>query len=271
MAAAFDRQWGRTYANAQSWRERRRILSHFRHVERPRFTLRHRTVPALLKHTISRSDGPDDWNGRAMPRSPRELKQLLDRRPPGWEYLAFGSSLWIGLARQRFDYLRHRWRRPRQTGEERISSDASQSRLSDELRHAARLGESIVDILNSERQEREFGPPGKPGNLDEIQQMADDVVSLYVALMDWCARMRGIRAPVADRRAYRAAARLMDGPIEQLRRFAASLAVQLDRVPDHVANDAKGPLSIVLTVALSVRPEDQARFDRACERDSTSV
>ena len=122
--------------------------------------------------------------------------------------------------------------------------------------------EPIVDVLSEERQERAFGPPGEPGSPDEIRDLAHDVVSLYVAVMDWCARLRGTRVPIRQRRAYRAAARLMDGPVEQLRHFVALLAMQLDQVPSHASTAASPPLTIVLTVELSVRPEDQARLDR---------
>jgi len=89
LAAAFDRQWGRRYASAPSRRERRRVLSHFRRVERPSFAIRRRAAPSWLKSVVSRPDPADEWDGRAMPRTVTQLKQMLDRRPPGWEWMAF--------------------------------------------------------------------------------------------------------------------------------------------------------------------------------------
>jgi len=268
LAAAFDRQWGRRYANASSKRERRRVLSQFRHVERPRFAIPRRASPAWLGRVIRRSDVADEWDGRAMPRTVTHLMQMLDRRPPGWEWMAFGAHLWIGMAGQRSKYREHRRRHAVRSEAERFDSHASLSHLADEIGRGALLVEPIVDMLSEERQERAFGPPGEPGNPDEIRDLAHEVVSLYVAVMDWCARLRGTRVPIRHRRAYRAAARLMDGSVEQLRHFVASLAMELDQVPNHASTGASPPLTIVLTVALSVRPEDQARLDRTLSRIS---
>ncbi|WP_197024688.1 hypothetical protein [Cellulomonas sp. KRMCY2] len=96
--------------------------------------------------------------------------------------------------------------------------------------------------------------------------MANEFISIYVALMDWGNEVRGTRVPFRYRRAYRASARMMDGPIEQLRHFVASLADQLDALPEHFASGSKRQLNITLTLTLSIRPEDQARFDRALSR-----
>jgi hypothetical protein len=96
--------------------------------------------------------------------------------------------------------------------------------------------------------------------------MADDLIATYVSLMDWGGGVRGTRAPFRHRGAYRAAARLMDGPVDQIRHFAASLAEQLDAIPEHVASGSNRPLNITLELTLSIRAEDQARFDRALRR-----
>jgi len=86
LAAAFDREFGRRYAQAASGREQRRVLAQFRHVRRPRFTVRRRVaVLALLRHVIGRSNVVERWDGRAMPRTPAHLADMLDVRPPGWE------------------------------------------------------------------------------------------------------------------------------------------------------------------------------------------
>lgn len=266
LAAAFDDTWGRRYANAPTPRERRVVLSQFRRVERTRFVIPRRSPLAWIKHLIGRPDKSDQWDGHAMPRGPRHLAQMLDERPPGWELMALGAHLWIGMASQRHRYRGHQRRRAVRDGRERRELQASMPHLADEINSVSRLAESIVDVLSEERQERAFGPDGEPGSQDEIRQMADDFLNLHMALMDWGARLRGSRVPFRYRRAYRAAARLMDGPIEQLRHFVASLALQLDRVPGHFASGSSHPLNMVLTVALSVRPEDLARHKRAQAR-----
>lgn len=266
LAAAFDREWGRRYANAGGPRERRVVLARFRQVERPKFSVPRRSALARLKHLFGRSDKSDFWDGRAMPRDPAHLAQMLDSEPPGWEWMAFGAHLWIGMASQRHRYRGHQRRRAVRDGRERRELQASMPHLADEINSVSRLAESIVDVLSEERQERAFGPDGEPGSQDEIRQMADDFLNLHMALMDWGARLRGSRVHFRHRRAYRAASRLMDGPIEQLRHFVASLAGQLDRVPGNLASSSPHQLSIVLTVALSVRPEDLARRNRALAR-----
>ena len=266
LAAAFDDTWGRRYANAPTPRERRVVLSQFRRVERTRFVIPRRSPLAWIKHLIGRPDKSDQWDGHAMPRGPAHLAQMLGAEPPGWEWMAFGAYLWIGMASQRHRYRGHQRRRAVRDGRERRELQASMPHLADEINSVSRLAESIVDVLSEERQERAFGPDGEPGSQDEIRQMADDFLNLHMALMDWGARLRGSRVHFRHRRAYRAASRLMDGPIEQLRHFVASLAGQLDRVPGNLASSSPHQLSIVLTVALSVRPEDLARHNRALAR-----
>ena len=267
LAAAFDREWGRRYANASSRRERRRVLSQFRHVQRPRFAMRRRvTVQTLFRRVIARSNVVERWDGRAMPRTPAHLVDMLDIRPPGWEPMAFGAELWIGMAGQGSRYRKYSQRRAlRRTGR-RPEPQSSLPHLADELARGGSLGESILEILSDERQERAFGPPGEAGRPQEISDMAHDVMCLYTALLDWSAGLRETPVPVRHKRAYRAAARLMNGPIEQLRQSVAMLAMQLDEVPGHASNGDPRPLNIVLSVTLSVRPEDQAGLDRALAR-----
>jgi len=267
LAAAFDREWGRRYANASSRRERRRVLSQFRHVQRPRFAMRRRvTVQTLFRRVIGRSNVVERWDGRAMPRTPAHLVDMLDVRPPGWEQMAFGAGLWIGMADQGSGYRNYRQRHARRRTGRRLEPQTSLSHLADELARGGSLGESIMGILSDERQERAFGLPGEPGSVDAIRDMAREMINLYATLVDWSASLRGTRARIRHKRAYRAAARLMDGPVQQLRQFVAALAMQLDQVPGHATSGDPRPLNIVLSVTLSIRDEDQASLDRALAR-----
>jgi len=266
LAAGFDRTWGRRYANAEGSRARREVLAQFRQVERPRFELPEPPLLARLKRVVRRPEEWAVWDGRAMPRGPEPLAQLLRAKPPGWEWMAFGAQLWIGLADKRDRYRAHRCGHATPKSHNRLEGRDAMSYLADAIRTGGRLAESINDIFDEARQERAFGPPGEPGSPAEIRQMANEFISVYLALINWGSEVRGTGVPFSYRRTYRAAARLMDGPIAQLRHFVASLTDQLDALPDHFASGSKRPLNITLTLALSIRPADQARFDRSLSR-----
>lgn len=266
LAEGFDRAWGRRYADASDSRGRRLVVSRFRAIQRPRFELTRQPALARLRRALGRHDASSVWDGREMPRSPAHLAQMLDMKPPGWEWMAFGAHLWIFLAGQRGKYRAHRRRRAARSSEYRIGPDKAIPHLADAVAAGGHLPASIVDVLGEARQEAAFGPPGKQRNPAEIQEMASDVVSVYVALLDWASELRGARLPRRYRRAYRAAARMVDGPIEQIRHFAAALADQLDAIPQHVASRSTRQLTITMSLTLSLRPEDQERFDRELSR-----
>lgn len=266
LAAAFDRTWGRRYADAEGPRARRGVLARFREVERPRFDVPKPPPLARLKRILGRPDESALWDGRAMPRGPDHLAQMLHAKPPGWEWMALGAHLWIGLASQRDRYRAHRRGLAARTSDERLESHDAIPRLADAIRAGGRLTESIEDIFDETRQERAFGPPGEPGSPAEIRRVANEFICIYVALMDWGNEVRGTRVPFRYRRAYRAAAQILDGPVEQLRDFVASLTDQLDALPEHFASGSKRQLNITLTLTLSIQPDDQARFDRALSR-----
>jgi len=265
LAAAFDRAWGRRYADAKGARERHALLARFRKTQRPKFVIPRPSAIARARRRIGGKGAPG-WDGRSMPRTPEHLAEVLAAKPPGWEWLAFGASLWIGLALSEDDYRRHQRRRPASPEGPLVDSQQAIPHLSLALAEGGSLPEAINDILGEARQERAFGLPGFPGDEGEIAAMVEDLVSVYLGFMAWASKVRATQVPAQYRGAYRAAARLMDGPIEQVRHFAASLAEQLDMVPDHLASPSGRPLCITLTLALSIRPEDQARFDRALRR-----
>jgi hypothetical protein len=267
LAAGFDHTWARRYANAEDSRARRRVLARFREVERLRFELpKPSTTPALLKRALVQSDDSCIWDGQVMPRRPEYLAQMLDAKPPGWEWMAFGAQLWIGLASHRDRYQAHRRGYAARASDDRLDSKEALPHLSRLLEGGGRLPHLIDDIFDETRQERAFGPPGESGSLDEIRRMGNEFISIYVALMDWSDEVRGTQVPLRFRRVYRAAARLMDGPIEQLGHFVASLADELDVLAEHIASGSEHQITITQTLSLSIRPQDQTRFDRALNR-----
>lgn len=266
LAAAFDRAWGRRYADAKDSHERRLVLSRFRTVRQPQFSTSRPSALTRLKRALGRPDASAVWDGLWMPRSASHLAQILDQKPPGWEWLAFGAHLWIGMGGQRARYRTHRRGCATRTSEDRLGSEEAIPHLAGAMAAGGLLLESIVALTSEEGQERAFGPPGTPGRPQEIRDLANGLVSGYVALMDWGGDLRGTSVPCRYKRVYRAAARMMDGPIEQIRHFVAALADQLDAIPQHVASGSTRKLTITMTLALSIRQDDQERFDRALRR-----
>jgi hypothetical protein len=130
LAAAFDRSWGRRYAIADDRRARRAILARYREVERPRFALTKPSVLARLRRALGRPEGLA-WDGRAMPRCSIHLAQMLDSKPPGWELMAFGAHLWIGMAEQRHRYRAHIRRHPVRAAGDELTPQQSIPHLAD--------------------------------------------------------------------------------------------------------------------------------------------
>ena len=271
LAAAFGRPWGRRYAVAEGSSARRAVVARFRKVERPRFAVARPSTIARVKRALGRPDGFATWNGHAMPRCPSHLTHMLDSKPPAWEWMAFGAHLWMGMAKQQHKYRAHHRRHIARAGGDQLDVQESIPHLRDLLEAAGRLPESVIETLSEARQEEAFGSPGEAGNADDIRLMANEIISTYLGLIEWASEVRGTRVPFRYRRAYRAAARLMDGPVEQIRHFVSSLAEQLDAVPEHLASGSTRPLNITLELALSIRAEDQARFDRALGHPSNET
>jgi hypothetical protein len=189
------------------------------------------------------------WAGDKVPRSRLELEEVRTKRPGGWEYLYFAGLLLVELEESKDKYLDHERKYAPPVGEQIKSHDAP-SFLSDSLNKAGALVQSLTSMMTPEVQQHAFGPPGVPGDAEQIRQLAERWNSVYVGFLDWSARVRGARRSEDFDHAFEILAGILDRPIEEYRRFVNRFVTQADRIPAAVAS--KDPLKLELTLTLTI-------------------
>ncbi|MBO3086632.1 hypothetical protein [Cellulomonas fengjieae] len=259
-AAHFDWAWGRRYGRASDRKTRNQVLANYRRTRSPKFGDRRL---ALWRRSTERAP----WDGRRMPRSERHAEQMVAIRPPGWEYMLFGAVLWIGIAEREAQYIKH-GRGPGARGGPTQPSRATDSiaRLGKRLDGAAALAVSLPEILSFESQERAFGAPGEPGDPDAIRILAARLLGVYADLLDWAASVRESGSSTLERRTFDAAARMVDGPLHQIRQFVAEYATQVDQIPAHAADPERETIDVSLTLDIAVADSDLERLQRRLGR-----
>ncbi|WP_406690033.1 TIR domain-containing protein [Saccharopolyspora sp. ID03-671] len=212
----------------------------------------------LQKLKGTSADGYGSFNGY-VPRSEHEATVLVGERPDGWEYLLFAYSVVSGMEALHDRYLDHRMEFAHQAGF--VGTHELSSVVERELATAQGLTRNLEAVLASTVQESAFGPPGVPGNVDEIRHFASRVVDVYRSFIDWADRIRGYATPTDEgHKVLRALARYSTQPVERLRRFAYEFRDEVD--PMHAKLIAGEPVKIQITLSLEVSPEDSGEFDK---------
>lgn len=204
---------------------------------------------------------PSAAHGTGVPTNGEQVHQLLEERPPAWEYLHFG-----GVLQQGKEELELAWR------DCQLRLPTGPYRRLDEEEVAGFLSEAfgrliwIIEPLSRvfEAQEDAFGKPGEPGNEQLIAHFARWVISVYRQLLEWAGAVRSADPPEEFRKAVELSAHAADTPIQQIREFVDGTLAQLEQIPEHFARPEKerekNPLLLELTLTLSA---DDALVDEA--------
>jgi hypothetical protein len=201
-----------------------------------------------------------------VPRSVEEETALLLTRPDGWEYLLFASVLRRQKAALEAKYRDHELGYVQPHGPR---LDDQQARdLIDGAFHTRRLlGSNVEKVLAPEAQELAFGPPGDPGDPTRIEHLAQRLIDIYEAFLDWSARLRGANVPDRFEQAVQLLSSYSDGPIEQFRAFVDDHVAQIDRLPAFLSEATEDePVRIVSTLTLSVDDEAVAKLRRELKK-----
>jgi hypothetical protein len=208
---------------------------------------------------IVRSLSPENEPFSGVPKSPEEESWLVATGADFWEYRLFGGVLHQGRDALEFKYLDHAMDIvPRRV--EMSFQDANRA-LSDAFRRVRDIAETINQAFAPTAQERAFGPPGQPGDAVAIRHLAQRVLAVYEELLDAAALIRSVDPPDLQRPIFAIAARYMDEPIEQLRRFIAKAVAEFDALPERAAG-LDQPLVITLQLVVSINDATQREFDR---------
>lgn len=215
--------------------------------------------------SMSADDPPDPLLASALeatgaPKDHEQIPQLLEERPPGWEYLLFG-----GLLRQGKDELELAWRDCQlrlPTGPyRRLAEDEVAGFLSEAFGRLSWIIEPLARVF--EAQEDAFGKPGEPGDERLIEHFAGWIISVYRQLLEWAGAVRSADPPEELRKAVELSAHGADAPIQAIREFIDRTAAQLGRIPEHFARpeeEREDGLLLELTLTLSA---DDALLDEA--------
>lgn len=189
-----------------------------------------------------------------VPRDSAEQRALISQAPAAWEYLLFASVLQQGKQR-----LEPKWRDFR-TGYGRRSGvyhskSSGMRRISGAFDDMRGIIGRMMRVFPANIQEEAFGPPGIPGNSDNIIHLGGRIVSAYEEILDWASDIRGEAYPESIRRAAELAARMAIRPAEDIRDFIDRAFSEVSKVPDLLA--LPDP-HIEVSLALIVTADDAA-------------
>ena len=205
---------------------------------------------------------PTGWPGDRAPRTVEETAEVLARRPPGWEYLYFAGILTTARDALEGAFLDHELRYVTPTGDRIEDDDAIeylQQALDDVQAHIA----SLTALMESDVQERAFGPLGQPGDPERIRHLAERWTSVYADLIAWATRLRSARKPSAYRDMFEAVADTIDRPIQQYRDFVDTFVAEVDRVPLALRRHEPLEINIELTLSMDAAASEKVEAEIA--------
>ena len=180
-----------------------------------------------------------------MPRTDEERELLLRTRPPGWEWLLFGSVLLNERGRLEAAWEELPPRAPFPPGtvlRDKEALDYLTSALMRNGRIAARLGRRMSGWAHR----RAFGKPGKPGNPGRITKAAEGIVDCYREWLEWAADLRAAPVPRKYGHLFDIASEMADAPIGQIREFVDRNVEELDGLPLALRQGRRFSLDLVL-------------------------
>lgn len=206
-------------------------------------------IAAAISDLGRRLRNPTGWPGDRAPRTVEETAEVLAKRPDGWEYLYFAGILTTARAALEGNFLDHELRYVTPTGDRIADDDVVdylQQALDDVQAHIA----SLTALMESDAQERAFGPLGQPGDPERIRHLAERWTSVYADSIGWATRLRSARKSAAYRDMFEAVAHLIDQPIQQYRDFIDTFVGEVDRIPSALRRHELLEINVELTLSI---------------------
>jgi hypothetical protein len=201
-----------------------------------------------------------------VPRSPEEEAELLRDRPGGWEYLLFASVLRRQMDALEPKYSDHELRYARPWDGPVLEAGDAIGFLRKAFNEASMLIENFNRLFDPAAHERAFGASGKPGDPVRITHLAERIIDVYEAMIEWAARLRGAAVEEDFRHAVDLASQFVDLAIQAFRDFVARLVAEVDRLPTLLREETPAPITITLTLVLEIDDDVQAQFYKELRR-----
>ncbi|ALS57686.1 toll/interleukin-1 receptor domain-containing protein [Rathayibacter toxicus] len=207
------------------------------------------------------SDGIRLFNGR-VPRTAAELSILLGERPPAWEYLMLSYHLSEKTTALKTQYINHR------LGFAVPQGFLPDEELPDTLRREIAILSATANMLESlllgPAQDEAMGAPGKSGDPDLIEELADRIVQLYAQLMAWSAKLHALATESEEGAAtVKTLAAYSNQPVEAMHQFFIDHLQFLDEISPRL--QAGENVSIQLPLKFELPDELTQKFDAQLE------
>lgn len=201
-----------------------------------------------------------------VPRTRKEVEDLLNREDEFWEYKLFAGELLVGRSQLQDKVIDH------EIGFTGVSKRHPVDNVFGAMKLATEEATAIIANLNRlfspNAQTMAFGEPGQPGDAVRIKHLAKRILDCFVDFLDWAAHVRGMITPGAYTTLRSVTARMMDQSIGALDKFIDDFVAQVDRIPALLAqaSDSDERIHVNLEVVFEVPPELVREFEDECER-----
>jgi TIR domain len=205
-----------------------------------------------------------------IPTTDQQQTDVINDQPDAWEYLLYAGVLMQGRVELEEKWQDHELRLPR--GPRRQPEGSVPSFLSNEIGWMRRQVAAINRVFDPEVLEKAFGPRGEPGDAVLITRVAKGVIQIYESMLDWAATLRNSTVPSEFEEVLELNARMVDGPIRQIRDFIQEVSDQIARLPalekeaEEKGATEEAPMALTLTLSLSIDDDVQDELDAALRR-----
>jgi hypothetical protein len=230
-----------------------------------------RDSPTPAVHAVESDDTQDRAPLLLIPITTEEQAKIIAEQPDWWEYQLYAGVLVQGRVELEDKWQDHELRLP---GGHRREPDASSVTdfLSGELGWMRRQVSALNRVFDADVLEKAFGPRGISGDPILIKRVARGVVQIYESMLDWAAGLRNTIVPSEFEEILELNARMVDGPIRQMREFIQTVGDQIARLPILIEEaEAEGateeaPMTLTLSLTLSLDEDVQEELDAAYGR-----
>jgi hypothetical protein len=207
----------------------------------------------------------DEFPVRLVPLDESGRRELLVLRPPLWEYLLFGSALYLARAEHEARWRDFQLGYSLQVGPI-VEPAQIPAILGERVSHVSAIVGNLESILSVTAQERAFGKPGEAGNQILIEHMAQRLIDLYVLLLGWTEETRALRLPDWADQLKEMLAAYAAQPIERTHEFVDEFIANIEELTAKLANGQTGPHQIEMHLKFEVGEELSRRFNEELDR-----
>lgn len=193
--------------------------------------------------------------------SGRALRLIIEH-PTGWEYILFSTVVADGI--RSCEHLRRDLEHGIIIGKQlRMKVQDGLEWVSAKHTELQKTIPSITKVLNEVARDA-FGPPGVPGNAEQICYAADRFVCLYRSIIEWALEFQRLDIYHEFNRFIELQARLVNNVVSEIEAFSQRLEQELPDVLNRAAagENVEFTLILELTVPEGINDEIEAELER---------